>query len=113
MLPTNFPVTRGVRPKPFSLTLEVTQDFIDKGVKDNVCDCAIALAIKAKLPKGYEECARVTLERVEVVVPGFNDQLRPKRRAEVPPEMESFIRDFDDGKTVWPRSFDLHFRPVY
>ena len=105
---TNFPVTYSERLQPFSLTVEVTQDFIDEGVKGDMCDCPIALALKEKLPKGLKGSTRVTLENVGVGHPGYVGC-----SAEVSPAMESFILDFDTGKEVKPCSFYLYFRPVY
>ena len=104
---TNFPATRSERLKPFDLTVEVDQDFIDNGVKDDMCGCPIALAIKAKLPKGFKESALVAPPNVRVVIPGFTECW-----AEVSPEMKVFIRDFDAGKEVKPCSFSLCFHPV-
>ena len=107
MLPTNFPVTRNAHPEPFNLTVEVTQDFIDNGVKGSVCNCAVALAVKAKLPEGFY--VKVNSGKITLLDAGYS--ARPT--AEMPPGMESFIQDFDSGEEVEPRSFSLYFRPVY
>lgn len=100
---TNFPETRGVRPKPFNLTLDATQTNIDEGELESQSHCPIALALRDSLDCRYVKVNLGGIMLLDAAYSGYS--------ARLPAEMEDFIRRFDAEEKVEPRSFSLSFRP--
>jgi len=84
------------------ITLEVTQEDIAAGVKQNCYECPIS---KALTRMGYSNVLTSTLG----ILGTINDI---RYRCRIPPEALVFIGDFDKGKTVSPFTFNIDFAPV-
>lgn len=77
------------------MVIEVTQDDIDKGVKNNACQCPVARAIA----RGTEE---------EWVVDSHSlVRMRDARVWHTPPAAYWFINRYDQGESVEPFTFEL------
>lgn len=87
-------------------TFNVTQEDIDKGIKDDACYCPIARAAKRTLVKRKR--------RIEVGSCFLSIVRNHKGRwwvddaeYELPSEASDFVRNFDSGNTVHPFSFEM------
>ena len=98
------------------MKLRVTQDHIDDGKPDHVCECPIALALKETLKERGIRAIHLAVEDnyVRLWVPG--EGFSRLHRAELPEEAKTFIQKFDyafpDGSPgVDPLEFELTFDP--
>lgn len=76
------------------ITVRVTQDDIDRGVRGSTTDCPVARALCRAVPNAFirvwKDVAFVRIHRVEI-----------------PPKVRRFIHDFDDYRAVKPFSFEI------
>ena len=80
------------------MLINVTEQHIKAGIRSSYVDCPISLAIKGHLPN----CAVSTdYTVIQILKNGHITKYR------VPPEVYSFILDFDDNLEVKPFSFKL------
>lgn len=90
------------------VTIDVTQQCIDDGVARDCQHCPIARAIMARLADGFF---------VDVVSCGVWIYRTGSRRSVfnvlIPANAKAFIDDFDDGRPVFPFSFDLDIPTEY
>ena len=98
------------------MKLRITQDHIDDGKPDHVCECPIALALKETLKERGIRAIHLAVEDnyVRLWVPG--EGFSRLHRAELPEEAKTFIQKFDypfpDGSPgVDPLEFELTFDP--
>lgn len=82
------------------MTIEVTQEDIDKGVPENCSKCPVARAIERTLPNPSPSIA-VDPEVIE----WFDGDQWQFRYTKV--KVQTFIERFDAGKPVKPFSFEL------
>ena len=75
------------------IEINIEQDAIDNGVKDNGTDCPIALSARAQYPEAND------IEVCEYSIFMFGECF------DLPDEAVSFIENFDAGKTVSPFEF--------
>lgn len=78
-----------------SIHVCVTQEDIDKGIKEDVNNCAVALAVKRLFP----EDRNVYVENPGIDING--------EFYLVPKHIEEFINNFDNGLPVEPVEFDM------
>mgnify|MGYP003556362465 CR=1 FL=1 len=76
------------------MKIQVTQEDIDKGIKQNICNCPIALSLKRNFPRAKVGCS-ITLNGT------WNDAI------DTPVEASCFIDKFDNDLPVEPFEFDL------
>ena len=77
---------------------EVTADHIAQGKAKCSGHCPVALAVRAAVT----DCNSLSVKQSAVV---FEHPVLGKCFAELPPETEKFIEEFDRGKNVEPTSF--------
>jgi hypothetical protein len=82
------------------MTIHVTQEHIDKGLK-SCGGCPIALALR---DAGFNDV--VVFQRRFIY-----DARRGSPSHTLPPEAREFIEKFDKGRTVQPFSFELEAQP--
>ena len=82
------------------ITVEVTQEDIDHGVKGNCVKCPIAKAIGRAA--GNTDCG-VGITRAHL----YSGHERGLISFKLPIEAQNFIERFDDGFEVQPFSFDI------
>jgi hypothetical protein len=82
---------------PKMLRIDVTQDHIERGVRDDGSACAVALAFMAK---GF---TNVEVDHEHAWM-GFGGSVRQEYM--IPKEVGDFIRHFDEGEEVLPITFD-------
>lgn len=75
------------------ITIEVTQEHIDKGNALHAHSCPISLALTAA------GVAHLAVGPTTIVCPEYNIDL--------PEPLARFIRAFDRGEKVWPITFEL------
>ncbi|KKL61653.1 hypothetical protein LCGC14_2193140 [marine sediment metagenome] len=75
------------------MIVNVTQDHIAQGIRDDMCRCPIALAL---LPS----VGSLSVSREYVITLHHGE-------FDLPPEAQQFIRDFDAGRMVYPISFEM------
>lgn len=81
------------------MRIEVTQEDIDRGVRDQPCACALALAT-----------TRATGRNAAVGTTSIFFDL--ESGISLPLLARNFVRDFDAGRSVRPFSFDLPIEPA-
>ena len=99
----------------YTLTINVTQEHIDKGKCNHPGRCGIALAIRDIFPNA------IILEEWTIFTPDeITDQqgmwFVPEIQLEVtkgngiinPLEVQNFVKKFDNNKDVKPTSFDMY-----
>lgn len=89
-------------PRPM---VAVTQDDIDDGVAESPTDCAIALAVK-RIMAGIMKDVR----HVDVSIGGIRARDRSgtiRWEMKATPQIDAFVRLFDQGLTVKPFTFKL------
>lgn len=95
------------------MRVEVTQAHIDNGIRQDPCECPIALALKEQHPLDadhqwavYDEpfCGGIVREEKEIDENGNDEWYRDNsyKRIEPSPEVIAFLNAFDDGRHVDP-----------
>lgn len=79
------------------ITVEVTQEHINMGVRRDECNCAIALALKEKFPKWD-----VSVEEERSIWVGNN-----LYQAVDATMVAYWLQNFDDGREVAPFTLEL------
>lgn len=85
------------------ITIDVTQECIDKGIQEDVAYCPIALAIRGIMPPGTEICVL----HEDVSIEKFREDEYIFLKGNFPLEITNFISAFDSGYQVEPFSFEL------
>jgi hypothetical protein len=78
------------------MLIHVTAEHIRHGLREDPCNCPVALAVTEALG---------TQAEVGVTVLELPD--RGRKKALLPPGVWTFIKDFDSAKVVRPFSFEL------
>lgn len=87
----------------WAMTLDVTQDIIDRSTCGSATDCAVAEAIKAEV----RGASRVSVDLCVLTFTNADGQWIARTTAHV----RQFIADFDRGKeNVRPTKFEVTFR---
>lgn len=81
-----------------TLTIEVTQAHIDKGLPCEACDCPVFWAILDAIPG---------LDPADVAVGPQEINLAPGVTASLPEDARHWLDIYDDRQPVEPFSFDL------
>jgi len=86
-----------------TIKISVTQDDIDKGIKNNCEKCPIARALARSFP-GYFNLASIYYLSVKAHQKDFYVFMM-----DTPKVCYDFIRDFDQGKPVTPFEFEISY----
>jgi hypothetical protein len=79
--------------------IDVTADDIRRGRRDDALACPVALALDRATGEPWGVDPKIMIEATY------------GRMAGTPPEVASFVCDFDAGREVAPFSFDLEVEP--
>lgn len=83
------------------ITIDVTQECIDKGIQEDVAYCPIALAIRKVKPN-----TEISVLSEDVTIDIFDPEYF-FLKGNLPPQASNFIYAFDGGYLVEPFSFEL------
>lgn len=86
-------------------TVTVTQDDIDDGVAESPTDCAIALAVKRIMASVMRDVRRIDVSIGAIRARDWSGTIRWEMKAT--PQIDAFVRLFDQGKAVKPFTFKL------
>ena len=89
------------------MKIQVTQDHIDAGKPDNMCECPIALALKEELFKHRVSVISLSVAAETVTIEFMRDGKDVTNTAELPEEPQRFIEIFDNTDAAEPFEFDL------
>lgn len=78
------------------MIIQVKQKHIKNGIKSDPCNCPVALAIKERL-----STEDVIVDDLGIGIGLYLETFRSTKK------LESFIKNFDNGKKVKPFSFRL------
>lgn len=86
--------------KNIFMKIEVKQEHIEKGKRQDACHCPVALAIKdtVKVKFVYVHLFEINLKK---------KWARKAVEITLSKKVEKFVKKFDDGKKVKPFSFEL------
>lgn len=96
--------------KTFTLQVNITRDHIDRGVPLDPCKCIVAEAIKDAFKKQFPDLKETGVG----VTRGSSTILVDKSPfiCQHPREIQNLIRNFDQGKEVFPTQFLAGFLHV-
>lgn len=84
------------------IKIEVTEEDIKDGVRENVKQCPVARAVLRQLD--FAEVVEVSMGGIDI---NFDVPGRKFIRYKIPKKVMRFIQRFDEGKSVKPFSFVL------
>lgn len=90
------------------MLIEITQENILNGVREDACRCPIALAFRRVFTLDADEIEVDEGEVIFFVIEPGHSLYSCNRPIKLPSEAQNFVREFDAGHVVKPISFEFN-----